>query len=139
MKVLKKESLIYIDVDNTLVMHGRPNDREAIPFKSPYIDETYLLVPNDAHIRLLKLSHKKKRGVVVWSHQGAAWAARVVETLGLTEYVDLVLAKPDFYCDDMPIEQWHLTNIYLNNGWGSGASNGAKPKRIEEEYGGEKK
>jgi hypothetical protein len=46
----------------------------------------------------------KARGhkIVVWSAGGWEWAKSVVETLELTEIVDLVMSKPAWFYDDIP-------------------------------------
>jgi phosphoserine phosphatase len=47
-------------------------------------------------------SHKfRGHTVIVWSAGGVEWAKTVVTALGLENYVDLVVAKPKWYYDDL--------------------------------------
>lgn len=117
MKFLSKESTIFFDVDDTLVMHD-PDlpDIGKIDIVDPY-DATliFTLTPHKRHVKLLKDKHARGYGVVVWSAGGAAWANAVVNALHLTEYVDLVCAKPNAYVDDVKCEDFIGPRIYLED------------------------
>lgn len=101
---LAKDNVAYFDVDHTLIMYEWPPERECEAFDI-FIENSLLsarVVPHRGHVELVKLHKIWGNGVVVWSRSGHEWAKVVVEALGLTPYVDLVMAKPFYYYDDKP-------------------------------------
>jgi phosphoserine phosphatase len=56
-----------------------------------------------ANIEALKLHSLAGHVVVVWSAGGADWAEAIIHSLNLTDYVSLIIGKPDFYYDDKNI------------------------------------
>lgn len=122
------DTTAFFDVDSTLVS-WRPSYEEKVskgihiecpgPLaivdgelkqSAPFID---VIVPHQVHIEQL-LEHKiRGHVVVVWSAGGAAWASRVVEALGITHHIDVVMSKPKWVYDDqkpenyMPRSQWY--------------------------------
>jgi hypothetical protein len=50
---------------------------------------------------------------MVWSAGGVQWAKTVVNTLGLADYVDLIITKPSKFVDDLPADQVLGQRIYL--------------------------
>lgn len=116
MNTISNELVWCVDVDDTLV-HGRISDAGAsLEFHCPYTNTMLTQEPNYANIRLLK--EKKARGayIIVWSAGGNRWAREVVKTLGLEEYVDLVLTKPTGYCDDRQCSEWMGDRVYFKQG-----------------------
>ena len=103
MNVIKGNKFVYFDVDETLVKwsYDRYEADKAILFEIDMISE--YLVPHSKHIELLKRykTRTKDTVIVVWSQGGWDWAETVVKTLGLEEYVDAILTKPDIYVDDL--------------------------------------
>jgi hypothetical protein len=101
---LKKDNVAFFDVDDTLVLYKWPDDRDSeamdIGIEGSLMQAR--VVPHRYHINQLKLHKAWGNGVVVWSRSGYDWAKAVIEALGLTEYVDLVIAKPFYYYDDKP-------------------------------------
>lgn len=121
--VFENDTPVYFDVDNTLVMHGDEANEKVVKFVDPYTGFIHKLVPNKSHIGMLKRCKGRGRGIVVWSHAGVGWAKSVVDTLGLQDYVDLIITKPEVYCDDVDIERWQFINIFLTK---AGESPGKK-------------
>lgn len=107
------------DVDDTLIMWLGGCDLEDavnagitldIPDPSGRMSNT--VVVNDAHVDLLKRYKGKGKFIIVWTASGYEWGQRVVETLNLTEYVDLVMTKPAKYVDDTDANEW-MEHVYL--------------------------
>lgn len=102
------ETIVVCDVDDTLVMWGpdRNTPHEgAIAFKDPYDNSINYLRPHWMHVELLKKYKGRGFYIRVWSAAGCQWAKSVVETLGLTEFVDSVETKPIKYLDDITDDQ----------------------------------
>jgi hypothetical protein len=122
MRVIKQESTVFIDCDDTLVMWGFAKYTPGtIAIGCPYYDDQIdHLKPHKGHIKVLK--DRKARGsfIVVWSAGGFAWAEAVVKALGLEEYVDLCMTKPHMYIDDKPAEKFMGEHLYIpfGNGYG---------------------
>jgi hypothetical protein len=110
-KTLKKQPLkvpcgptVMIDCDDTLVMWDLPdgmkiNDDRLITVRCRGYEERCL--PNKYNINLLKKYATRGHAVVVWSGGGADWAEAVVSTLGIGEYVDVIMGKPQYFIDDV--------------------------------------
>jgi len=116
MIVVKSEINIFFDVDDTLVYHDM-HDEQSGPGKikiiDPYDKSINYLKPHKKHITLLKKCKGRGNYVTVWSGGGYKWAEAVIKALKLEEYVDLVMTKPSRYVDDLPIEAWSGSRIYL--------------------------
>lgn len=100
---------IYYDCCSTLVLYpsdfkdGFPVDK-AIRFEQ---EGMFLnLVPNYELIENLKSRHRSGSTVIVWSAAGANWAKEVVTKLGLEEYVEFCMGKPDRFWDDLPAKDF---------------------------------
>lgn len=118
MKVIEGENTVYCDVDDTLVMwddNFREPHEGAKKFLDPYDGSSNYLTPHKKHIELLKKYKGRGVTVIVWSAAGVKWAESVVKTLGLVEYVELVITKPNKIIDDLPVEAIFSTRIYLSN------------------------
>lgn len=87
MFLLDADCVACFDVDETLVKF-QP-------------DGSY--VPHEKHIRELKNHATRGHYIIVWSKGGCNWASRIVEELGLREYVDICGKKPDWIYDDKPL------------------------------------
>ncbi len=124
---------IYVDVDDTLVMwegigQGDSNlmqNAVAVEYSVHSLHVvngreipverilTQLVIPNKAHIDLLKESKAGGMSVVVWSQGGSDWAEAVVKALNLTQFVDAVVSKPVAYVDDLPATEFMTDRIYI--------------------------
>lgn len=114
--VVENEQIYMFDVDDTLIMwddeiHRSAEDRIAI--QDPYDGITVHVKPHERHVKLLTQMKGRGRFVIVWSQSGAKWAQAVVEALGLTNQVDLILTKPQGYVDDLPVSKWMKNHIYI--------------------------
>lgn len=103
MHVTKEAPHMFFDVDGTLVspLEGAPYPGSGAAIR---LSGQYFKVNQDV-ISVLKLCKVRGHVVVVWSQGGAAWADRVVSALALSDYVDVVIAKPSWYVDDLSPEE----------------------------------
>ena len=117
MQVFDNEHVIAFDVDQTLVMwtghHNQPGEG-LIPFNDPYDDKILYLKPHQKHIDFLRRCKGRNMCVMVWSAGGAQWAKTVVNTLGLSDYVDLIITKPSKFVDDLQADDVLGQRVYLN-------------------------
>lgn len=126
MVTIKKENVVWIDVDDTLVMWPdnpfQPQFKDSsAPVKA--IDPTYMpfdnygetvyLKPHDKNIQLLKSYKERGYLVIVHSANGYQWANEVVSKLLLRQYIDFVMTKAMKYVDDLPAHEW-MQRVYIN-------------------------
>lgn len=104
MQKIKATKTVFWDVDNTLIFSNiespcqEPGKKVMInnrPFFSHY-----------EHCEMLKDFKARAHTIVVWSAGGEDWAESVIKALDLTEYVDIVISKPDWFFDDKPASEW---------------------------------
>jgi len=103
-KVIKNDRTVFFDCDDTIVMWDHENHPDALTFRDildPDPNACYSLVPHKRHIAMLKTFKRQGFSVVVWTQGGHLWAEEVVKVLGLEEFVDIAMAKPDTYFDDI--------------------------------------
>lgn len=121
MIVIPNKQIAYFDVDDTLVMWDLNNfqrkkaqGRDIVKIIHNGIG--YELGVHREHIK--KMVEHKTRGhiVCVWSAGGSEWAHNVVRALHLTDLVDIVISKPDWFYDDLPSEGFmeEQRRIYLD-------------------------
>lgn len=105
---LPDKNTVFFDVDGTLVLWETDCTPELLEAEGIHFDRQVqkniikeMMVPHRVHIELLKEFKQKGKVVVVWSQGGSDWAETVVKTLGLEEFVDLVVSKPHWWVDDV--------------------------------------
>lgn len=116
MQVIENEFLVAYDIDDTIVMWDAEFDythADKVEFKDPYDGKLVYLTPNKKHIDLLKKHKAQGMAVMVWSAGGAKWARSVIDTLELSEYVDIILTKPVKFVDDLQASEILGQRIYL--------------------------
>lgn len=122
MIVVPGDKICYCDVDSTLIeWQSTEEDKEkyGIEFHCPgsltydkYGNISYegawteKLVPNWPQIEQLKKHRLRQHTVLVWSAGGCAWAESAIRTLGLEQYVDVVISKPSWVYDDLPASEF---------------------------------
>lgn len=99
--IIDNELVAYFDVDDTLCLWGSSKDPNNIITIRDEIS-TVQVTPNIYVIEALKDHKARGHAVVVWSQGGFRWAQKVVEALGIGLYVDLIIAKPRWFYDDLP-------------------------------------
>lgn len=104
MLVLEEKPTAVFDVDETLVLWSKPPGPYIEPLQI-YTDRASMYVwRHEAHIERLRNHWRLGHNVVVWSHGGVDWARRVVEALGIQDYVQVVLPKGAWFYYDKPDE-----------------------------------
>ncbi len=106
MVTFKERKTVYFDIDDTLLeWYTCHKDEENATLIKNNGHSFYkkAIVPN---IRALKAHARAGHLVVVWSAGGSGWAECVIKALGLQQYVNLILTKPDYYYDDQPAVAW---------------------------------
>lgn len=108
MQVMYSTKTAFFDVDCTLVF-------SLVDIETQNIDvlgwevitiEGLVWYVHPHHTRLLQEFSARGFTNIVWSAGGAAWAARVVMSLGLEDCVDLVIDKPAFVVDDKRADEF---------------------------------
>ncbi len=109
------EMVVTYDCDDTLVMWHK--DIKDVNVNDPYgpVGSQIALKKHNKHIKLLKNHKAQGYFIIVWSAAGKLWADAVVEALDLKDYVDLTLAKPVKYVDDLPASEILGSRIYLSD------------------------
>jgi hypothetical protein len=110
MKRVAKERLLFVDVDDTLVLWDKSEHGTNVEIEC--YGHVTRLQAHYKNIMLLKKFVKLGYGVVVWSRTGAEWAEAVCNGLNLDHLVDLYLTKPMYYMDDLPCETWMGERIW---------------------------
>jgi hypothetical protein len=115
MNVIRNESTIWVDVDQTMVVYPKdPSDRRGtVAILNPTTDEMEYLLPHAGHIKILKQRKGRGSHITVWSAGGFAWAEAVVRALELEAYVDLICTKPHIYIDDKEAKDIMGERVYL--------------------------
>lgn len=104
---------VYFDVDSTLVFAWSDiTDDLARQLSSVFINNEIFYI-HDKHIQKIKEFKARNHQVVVWSAGGADWAEAVVKALQLTDLVDVVMSKPDWYFDDLSVDEWIGRRCYV--------------------------
>lgn len=112
MKVVNADRVICFDVDDTLVMWNYSEHDIDATVEVGCEHFIQRVLPHQKHIQAIKNSKARGHYVVVWSQGGADWAKVVVEALKLSDYVDLVIAKPSWIYDDIPAAEWMPKPFY---------------------------
>lgn len=114
--VLKKELVVYCDVDKTLVQkvdsYVHFKEVYSLDHEIEHLSGKYR--PLLGNINILKEYNLRGFGIVVWSARGSAWAELWVAKLGLEPYVDQILAKPTHYIDDKHVTSFMRDPIFFN-------------------------
>lgn len=110
----KDNRTVYFDVDDTLIEWAQceAEDPDAVKIKKG--NHTFFKREIKEHTSELKLQKMTGNTVVVWSAGGAEWAATAIKALGLEDYVDVCLTKPDFYYDDKDVNNWFPKKRYYH-------------------------
>lgn len=98
---IKDGNVYACDVDDTIVMWSKPDghDGDLVTIRTNGFEEQ--CIPNTYVIEHIKKMKRRHYTVVIWSAGGSEWAESVVNSLGLDEYVDLIMPKIDEHMDDV--------------------------------------
>lgn len=117
MEIISNDHVVCFDVDETLIIwHWDQYKKTELSEANQLIDikmDNYStsVEPFKEHIELLKRYKAKGKFIIVWTQSGYKWGEAVVKALGLEEYVDLVLTKPEKYVDDLDANEW-MEHVY---------------------------
>lgn len=93
---ISNENIVAFDCDDTLILWDHPKSDKILGSSRYKIHEK--------HVQLLKRFHARGQFVIVWSKGGAEWAKKVVDLLGIEDYVNLIISKPSWLFDDRPLK-----------------------------------
>ena len=120
MHVIKSTRSVWYDCDNTLVFSLREYPHQISNEIIKINDRKFWVhVP---HVETIKDFKARGHTVVVWSAGGAEWAEMVVKALDLTDVVDLVISKPDWFVDDKPSSMFMSESKRFYKGMNDGTS-----------------
>ena len=118
MHVVESSKIIYCDVDDTLIIWDFADEaydpKDLITVTDAASGTSKAVLPHKRHINLLREFKTRGHTVVVWSQGGWEWAKAAVIALHLEDIVDLVVAKPDWFIDDLPAKAFMGKNVYLH-------------------------
>lgn len=105
----------FFDVDDTLVRWNY----HAKPFEGSVRVECHGFVhyvePLLTHVNQLKAHKARGHTIIVWTKGGAAWGSAVIKALGLEEFVDLVIEKPQWCYDDTEYSDFLPKRYFLED------------------------
>lgn len=134
MKVIKYETVVACDIDDTILMWDNPtvNGPGKLPIK--FAGGTVFLTPHNYHVDLLKMYRERGCYIIFWSANGWQHAERAVVALGIEDLADGVhghiqckLSKhlddndnaasilgPRVYCNDLtkPVESIFISSVF---------------------------
>ena len=111
MHIVENENTVFLDVDETLVMHHANN--KDLYVICPYTGVQEHLTVHREHVRQLIKNKARGNFVVVWSHAGYKWAEAVIRALNLQDSVDLIISKPVKIFDDLTPNEFLTNRVYL--------------------------
>lgn len=117
MIVLQGGPPVDVDVDDTLIVWDNSPDTDKRKSDSIFIicnGVGAYYTPNEYNIQYLKEFAKRGHLITVQSKSGVQWAEAVVKALNLEDYVAMVRAKPFYYIDDKPCQEWMGPRRFYN-------------------------
>jgi hypothetical protein len=102
MKVIDNPSVVWFDIDGTLIKQASQEETDTIEINGLNFKKL------EHNIEQLKLHYAQKHFIIVHSAANNGWAETVIKKLGLEQYIDLVLTKARWYVDDEPADYWML-------------------------------
>jgi FMN phosphatase YigB (HAD superfamily) len=113
-----KNKTVWFDVDDTLVLWDTTSKLgKKIKLKGETNDGkpfTMEVVAHKEHIEEIKRYKMRGFTVIVWSQGGGEWGEKVINTLGLKGFVDIVIGKIDFCYDNWHPRIWCPEPIFKN-------------------------
>ena len=117
-QLINSDQVVVVDVDDTLLMWNDGHDiylpsPGTIELTDPYNHGMYFLKPHLEHIKLIQKYKTQGYTVIVWSAGGCLWAQEAVTKLGISKYVDFIMAKPIKYVDDLKASEILGSRVYI--------------------------
>lgn len=113
MNIITDESVVFVDVDNTLIEDApviyNPHSHATPVAINPtttlvldYYGKQVQKTPIQVHVDFVRSLKQRGYYVIVHSGNGYLWAKQVVTALGLVDCVDMVMTKACKHIDDDP-------------------------------------
>lgn len=106
---------VYFDLDDTLVYWGHSSEPFDGSVKIEALGHTHYVKTHSVHIAQLKAHKVRGHTIIVWSKGGAEWAYAAIVALGLCDYVDLVIEKPQWLYDDAEYNDFLPKRYFLED------------------------
>lgn len=106
MITFKERKTVYFDCDDTLLEWKTCNETTTGAIKIENNGHEFYKKVIFENVEALIDHSMAGHVIVVWSAGGSTWAETIVKALGIENYVDVVLNKPDFYYDDKDPSHW---------------------------------
>lgn len=107
---------VMFDVDDTLVLWNPSVEKlskDYPTFTDSISDKEVKFYGHLQNIKYLIQYAIRGYNVIVWSKAGSDWADMAVRGLGIEQYVDLTIPKPDFLVDDLPLTDFLPDTTFL--------------------------
>ncbi len=115
-KIIKNESVVTFDIDQTLLMdvdeNNWPGRKVQVYHKASHKFMTKII--HEPHLKLLIEQADRGMYIILWSQRGFEWARAAAIALEIMPIVDLIITKPRTYVDDKKCKEWMGPQIYLN-------------------------
>lgn len=112
-KVVKNETVVWVDLDNTIAMWNNPTEPGFGKFSIEYGGRELYLTPHEPNIDLVKEYKNRGYFVIFHSANGYGHAARIIRALKLENIADLVMTKNIKVVDDKHPSEWMGALVYL--------------------------
>jgi hypothetical protein len=109
---VENDNIIMFDCNDTLI-EDVPEDYEGETITIECKGFSRKFKPLWKNIEIVKLYKTRSYVVGIWSRDGGSWSEAVTKSLNLENYVDIVMAKPRWYVDNLPADHW-MTRIDNN-------------------------
>jgi hypothetical protein len=115
MNVIKSEQVICVDIDQTLVLHGKVRKgQRAVTVTNPHTKEQKIMRVHEPHIKIITERLARGATLIVWSAGGHAWAEAVLKALKISHPNIFVFSKSVAYVDDKRASQFMGEHINMD-------------------------
>jgi len=131
MIVISGDQILYVDVDDTLIMWNPTPEQiaergiEIFCPNSTTVNEdgevvnvggwSAWVVSHRKHIEQIKKHKMRNHTVVVWSQGGFDWAEAAVKALKIEYLVDVVITKPRWIIDDIKPQEFMPEPLWMKD------------------------
>ncbi len=103
--------VVFVDIDDTLIMYNITEMHFNKVITVEFVNGNVTVIPHLPNIELVKKMYRLGYHVTVWSHSGTAWAELIIKSVGLTNFVNVIMTKPHYYIDDKEASSF-MTRIW---------------------------
>jgi hypothetical protein len=112
-KVIKNETVVWVDLDNTIAMWTNPTVDGPGKFMVEYGGRDIFLTPHRPNIDLVREYRNRGYFIIFHSANGYGHATRIIRALGLEDTADLIMTKNIKVVDDKHPNEWMGALVYL--------------------------